>query len=119
MNFSMLKLGFRKRILTGGLTFALAIISFCLIADYGIASAMEKQGSTRQPNPWLTEHLLSEQSEPPFSFVYDRQGSSALLKAWPRKIETRQLDAGRTEYIVRWTDPKRSEERRVGKECVP
>jgi alpha-galactosidase len=108
MNFSMLKLGFRKRILTGGLTFALAIISFCLIADYGVASAMEKQGSTRQPNPWLTEHLLSEQSEPPFSFVYDRQGSSAFLKAWPRKIETRQLDAGRTEYIVRWTDPKTS-----------
>jgi alpha-galactosidase len=108
MNFSMLKLGFRKRILTGGLTFAWAILTFCLIADYGVASAMEKQGSTRQPNPWLTEHLLSEQSEPPFSFVYDRQGSSALLKAWPRKIETRQLDAGRTEYIVRWTDPKTS-----------
>jgi len=106
MSTSMSKLGFRKRILAGGLTFHLAILSFCLMASYVTASALEKQGGARQPNQWLNEHLLSEQSQPPFSFVYDRQGSSALLKAWPRKIETRQLDAGRTEYIVRWTDPK-------------
>src|SRR5580698_4010600 len=108
MSTSMLKLEFRKQIPRGGLTFALAILSFCAMADYVTASAMEQHGSSRQPNPWLTEHLLSEQSQPPFSFAYDRQRSNALLKAWPRKIETRQLDAGRTEYIVRWTDPKTS-----------
>ena len=39
-------------------------------------------------------------SQPPFSFVYDRQGSGALLKVWPKKTETRQLDSGRTEHIV-------------------
>src|SRR5271157_681683 len=57
-------------------------------------------------NAWLKEHLLNDQAQPPFSFAYDRQSSGALLKAWQRKTETRQLDTVRTEHIVRWTDPK-------------
>lgn len=106
MSTLMSKPGFRKRILAGGLSFSLAILSFCLMAGYATASELGKQSGAGQPNQWLNEHLLSEQSQPPFSFVYDRQGSSALLKAWPKKVESKQLDAERTEYIVRWTDPK-------------
>lgn len=106
MNILKSKLGFRKRILTGGLTFTLAILRFCLMANYVTASELDRQGSARHPNQWLNEHLLSEKSLPPFSFAYGRQGSSSLLKVWPRKTENRQLDDGRTEYIVLWTDPK-------------
>jgi alpha-galactosidase len=113
MSASMSKPGFWKRMLKGGSIFPLAILSFCLIMSYASASELTEQDSSRQPNRWLNEHLLSEQSQPPFSFVYDRQGSSALLKAWPRKIETKQLDAGRTEHIVRWIDPKTNLQVRV------
>jgi hypothetical protein len=34
------------------------------------------------------------------SFAGDRQGSNALLKLWPRKTETQQIDSGRTEHTV-------------------
>jgi alpha-galactosidase len=99
-------LGFRRRILTSGLTFPLAVLCFCLMANSVTAAELNNQADAHHPNPWLSEHLLSETAQPPFSFVYDRQGSSALLKAWPKKIETHQLDASRTEHIVLWTDPK-------------
>jgi alpha-galactosidase len=59
-----------------------------------------------QNNPWLQEHLLNSKSPLPFSFVYGRQSSEALLKAWPETAAIRQLDAGRTEHTLVWTDPK-------------
>jgi alpha-galactosidase len=99
-------LGFRRLIFPGGLTFILAILGLCLIASFVAASESEKQDAAHRPNQWLSEHLLSETSQPPFSFAYDRQGSSALLKTWQKKIETNKLDGGRTEHIVIWTDPK-------------
>ena len=98
-------LGFRRRILTCRLIFTLAILGFCLTGNLVTVAALNNQTEARS-NPWLSEHLLGETAQPPFSFAYDRQGSSVLLKAWPKKIETHQLDAGRTEHIVLWTDPK-------------
>ena len=59
-----------------------------------------------QTNRWLEEHLLKADSQLPFSFIYGRQESGPLLKTWPRKTETRQLDSRRTEHSVIWTDPK-------------
>jgi alpha-galactosidase len=100
------RLEFRRRIFPGGLTFILALLGLCLMASFVAASESEKQDAAHRPNQWLSEHLLSETSQPPFSFAYDRQGSSALLKAWQKKIETNQLDGGRTEHVVIWTDPK-------------
>ncbi len=73
-------LGFRRRIFPGGLIFILAIFGLCLMASFVAASELEKQGVAHRPNQWLSEHLLSETSQPPFSFAYDRQGSSALRK---------------------------------------
>jgi alpha-galactosidase len=99
-------LGFLRRIFPLGLPFILAMLGLCLMASFVAASELEKQDAAHRPNQWLSEHLLSETSQPPFSFAYDRQGSSALLKAWQKKIETNQLDGGRTEHIVIWTDPK-------------
>ncbi len=90
---------------------ALAILGFCLIANYGSAASTDRSaapvsGSQVSGNQWLKEHLLNDNAQLPFSFAYDRQGSSALLKVWPKKIETKQLDSIRTEHIVSWTDPK-------------
>jgi alpha-galactosidase len=100
-----LGLGFRRQMLRSRLTFTFAALGFCLIANF-VTAEMDNQASAPHPNQWLSEHLLSETAPLPFSFAYDRQGSSALLKAWPKKIETHQLDSGRTEHIVLWTDPK-------------
>jgi alpha-galactosidase len=90
-----------------------AMLGFLLLANCVVAMALDKAGDVRQDNPWLKEHLLSDQAQLPFSFAYDRQGSGVLLKAWPKKTETRQLDNIRTEHIVRWTDAKTGLEVRV------
>ncbi len=85
---------------------ALAILAFGVRPNYVKATNLNQPADKHQDNQWLKEHLLNDNAELPFSFAYDRQGSSALLKAWPKKIETKQLDGDRTEHIVSWTDPK-------------
>lgn len=42
----------------------------------------------------------------PFSFMYDGVASDALLSQWPKKDETKKLDANRTQRTLAWTDPK-------------
>jgi alpha-galactosidase len=70
------------------------------------AAAADPSNDNRQDNQWLKEHLLNDKAQLPFSFVYDKQGSGDLLKAWPKKVETKQLDNIRTQHTVIWTDPK-------------
>ena len=55
---------------------------------------------------WTKDNLLNPQGKMPFSFVYGDQRSEELLADWPRKVETQQLDAARTQHTTRWTDPK-------------
>jgi alpha-galactosidase len=57
-------------------------------------------------NDWLRGHLLNPSSELPFSFIYGRQSSAALLHSWTKKTTTREVDAGTTEHTIVWTDPK-------------
>lgn len=85
---------------------AIAILGLALMATYAGAANLDQSGDMHQGNQWLKEHLLNDNAQLPFSFAYNRQGSSTLLKAWPKKIETKQLDDIRTEHIVSWTDPK-------------
>jgi alpha-galactosidase len=85
---------------------ALAIFGICLLSRCIGAYATDKASEVRRDNRWLKEHLLDDTIQLPFSFAYDRQGSSVLLKTWPKKIETKQLDGIRTEHLVIWTDPK-------------
>ena len=121
------RLGFRK-LATGGVTpkhprdarqtprmahprhitrcLALAIIGFGLMANYVKAADLDKPTGTRQDNRWLKEHLLNDKAQLPFSFTYDRQRSSVLIRTWPKTTESKQLDGGRSEHIVRWADPK-------------
>jgi alpha-galactosidase len=86
--------------------FVLTVLAVGLWANYAKAAELDTPTNDRTDNLWLQEHLLGDSAQLPFSFAYDRQGSSALLKAWPRKTEKKQLDSVRTEHIVRWTDPK-------------
>src|SRR5882762_9259018 len=85
---------------------ALAIVGFGLMANYVKAADLDKPTDMPQDNRWLKEHLLNDKAQLPFSFAYDRQGSNALLKVWPRKTETKQIDSNRTEHTVLWSDPK-------------
>jgi alpha-galactosidase len=87
------------------LILSVAVITTCI-------NAIAQQTSIDQPHDfpqgsqWLKQHLLDDQAQPPVSFAYDRQGSSALLKTWTKKTESRRLDSVRTEQIVVWSDPK-------------
>src|SRR5271156_5938318 len=90
---------------------ATVLLAFGCLATYVNAAVAETPVADVHSNPgqghqWLQEHLLVDKAQLPFSFAYDRQGSSGLLQAWTKKTETRQLDAVRTEYIVTWADPK-------------
>ncbi len=106
MNASVWIAGFRNRAQGGLRNVTLAILGFSLAAGCVQAADLDKASIPHANNAWLNEHLLNDEAQPPFSFAYDRQGSSALLKAWPKKAGTRQLDGGRTEYSVVWNDPK-------------
>src|SRR5580698_10312863 len=75
---------------------ALTLFGFCLAANSASAAANAGNDS-HSDKQWLKEHLLDDNAQQPFSFAYDRQGGSVLLKAWPKKIETKQLDSVRTE----------------------
>jgi alpha-galactosidase len=85
---------------------ARATLAVLLITKCATAAAWNQPDHLHQDNQWFKEHLLNDNSLPPFSFAYDRQASSVLLKAWPKKTETKQLDGVRTEHSVVWTDPK-------------
>jgi len=90
---------------------ATVVLALGCLATYGNAAVAETPVADVHSNPgqghsWLQEHLLIDKAQLPFSFAYDRQGSSVLLQSWTKRIETKQLDSVRTEYIVAWTDPK-------------
>lgn len=81
-------------------------IVFLILIAVGVKAAEVKQDDARRHDHWPQENLLNAKSKFPFSFVYDRQESTGLLKAWPKITETKQLDSDRTEHTLVWRDPK-------------
>jgi alpha-galactosidase len=77
-----------------------------LVAHSAKAAQVADPDNAHQDNPWLQEHLLNSHAQLPFSFVYGRQSSEALLKGWPEKTVIRRLDGRRTEHTLVWTDAK-------------
>jgi alpha-galactosidase len=106
MNRSRSRPGFRDLVFVRGLISILAIVAFALLPNCVIAAGLDTPGDARPANGWLNEHLLSENAQLPFSFAYDRNGSSVILRTWPKTTGSKQLDGGRSEHIVRWVDPK-------------
>ena len=94
-----------RRVASLAVWVGIAILTSCTMAAAQDKS-MGQPAAVRQDNLWLKEHFLNDQAQVPISFVYDRQGSGALLKTWPKKTETNQLDSLRTKHVVVWTDPK-------------
>lgn len=64
-------------------------------------------------NRWVQEHLLGAKPSLPFSFVYGRQTSGAVLPSWSRKADENNLDEARVERIFTWRDPKTDVEVRL------
>jgi alpha-galactosidase len=79
----------------------IAILSFSWKPAFG-----RTLDSSQDTNAWMQEHLLNPKARPPFSFIYGRQASEPLLKAWPRTTASKQLDGVRTEHTIVWIDPK-------------
>jgi alpha-galactosidase len=84
----------------------LAVAILGLFVHHANGAQVVNQDNSLPNNLWLQEHLLNSKGQLPFSFVYGRQSSEALLKTWPEKTTVRQLDGGRTERTLVWTDPK-------------
>lgn len=61
----------------------------------------------QQKDQWLRQNLLEPTAvRRPLSFVFGGKPSGELLAAWPKKAESRRLDATRTQHTLTWTDPK-------------
>ncbi len=84
-------------------------LSLGLSAAAAPATSAEKapaKEEMKMKNQWVQEHLTDAKAKPPFSFVYDGKASDGLLAGWPKQVETKKLDANRTEHTLRWADPK-------------
>ena len=84
---------------------ALALAASCFTKSIVCAAGMDKPADTRRDDKWL-QAFLGPNSQLPFSFVYGRQSSNEVVRAWPRKTQSRALGDDRTEHVVTWIDPK-------------
>ena len=79
----------------------------CDQADWADARVILADGET----VWLADLPLVDSSlpplstEPPFSFQYNGQSSSALLPNWKVTRDVRALDDHRTEHVITYEDP--------------
>jgi alpha-galactosidase len=92
--------------------FQIGKLGFISILIFGmiLSSCSNKPDSTgtsgemKIKSKWVKEHLLNDDPQLPFSFMYDGKASSELLKTWEKKTATNKLDSNRTQYIHTWTD---------------
>ncbi|MCX5670639.1 MAG: hypothetical protein NTU94_04885, partial [Planctomycetota bacterium] len=80
----------------------LAVLNLALNAA---EAEVMKQEESKAKNQWVNEHLLDVKAKVPFSFVYDGRASETVLAEWPRNVESKKLDAARTQHTLVWTDP--------------
>ena len=66
--------------------------------------AMRTSAEMKIRSKWVKEHLLNAEPQLPFSFLYDGETSSELLKSWQKRTETNKLDNDRTQYTHIWKD---------------
>ncbi|HQG62983.1 MAG TPA: alpha-galactosidase [Bacteroidales bacterium] len=67
-------------------------------------TTMSTSGEMKLKSRWIKEHLIKDNPLLPFSFLYDGEASSELLKTWQTKTEVNKLDNDRTQYTYIWTD---------------
>lgn len=84
----------------------LAAFAICigLGAAQGWATPSPEPAEFQERDAWVKQRLA--EGNTPLSFVYDKQPSAEILPKWPKKVDTKTLDGGRTETTQTWTDPK-------------
>lgn len=55
---------------------------------------------------WSSEHLGGDPAKLPFSFLFDGQRSSEVLKEWSLERSVRALDDQRTQHTLAYSDPR-------------
>jgi alpha-galactosidase len=84
----------------------LVLIAVTLLPNLLLGEAVIDQ-AMRAKKQWVQKWLAgSESNAVPFTFKFNGIPSAELLKAWFRLSKLRQLDAGRIEHALTWTDPK-------------
>ena len=84
-----------------------ALFAATLLLGAARAAEVVKPVEMSPSEKWLNLRLLDATSAHlPFSFIYDGKASGELLSAWPKKVQTKKLDADRTQRTSTWTDPK-------------
>ena len=80
----------------------------CDQADWAEARAKLKDGREL----WLADLPMTDgagreplSTDPPFAFTYDGKPSAELLKNWKTERSSRDLDEGRVEHSITYTDP--------------
>ena len=63
------------------------------------------EAEMNRKNDWLTTHFLQDSAAYPFSFVWDKEQSSAFLATWPRRLESEPLEDGRTRHTLTFCQP--------------
>ena len=71
------------------------------MADAAMAKATE---NARQ---WIEQGFEAKTPQPPFSFIYSGRPSDELLGTWELHRDEKNLDEGRTQHILRYTDRTR------------
>jgi alpha-galactosidase len=83
-----------------------AITALLLIVGQVDAVRGAERSEIQLRDAWLKEHFLTDNTRLPVSLVYDGKRSNAVLAAWSRKAESKQLDRVRTQHTIVCTDPK-------------
>ncbi len=92
-----------RRMICRGALQAIAALLVLLLAETPILAVSPTAEELQQNRQWVQQHLLGETQ--PFSFTYGGASSATLLPTWNRTDATVQLDAGRTQHKITWTDP--------------
>jgi alpha-galactosidase len=82
-----------------------AALWFLMLVSPGRAATEPTRAEVQQASEWARAHLLSDTARLPFSFVLGGKDSAGLLRGWPRRLETRGLDASRSQNDLSWTEP--------------
>ena len=81
------------------------MMGFAITINKSEAEGLVGPEEMHQKNQWVQEHLLDAKPKLLFSFVYGKQGSHALLTAWPKKTEIKQLDGAFDRIKIQLLEP--------------
>jgi alpha-galactosidase len=85
---------------------AVLVVEIALAANCGKAAITVQPEEMREKSQWFTRRFSDPRLERPFSFAYGGQSSAELMRTWPMKKQTKDIDKHRAQHTCTWTDPK-------------